>query len=355
MKKIIIISIFLITAAIGMYSGEKPLPKVPEGSGVRGAANFIVATVDSMVILMSDIRREYAKMKFIYKRSGKKVPPINYETKKDLLKRVMDDIFFLIYAKSEQIEVTEAQVNKKLYDIKQQYGLENDEELVVATNRSRMMGRIENLNQLRFYFRRTMIINKAKSHLIGRRYRAKIKKPTKAELKKFYNNNPKYFYAEPKVKMQHLVIRVNSDAEFEEMEKLQSNLKEIIKKAKSGANFSNLVKKYASEAYKSNNGFISNQFLKKQELNSLFPKYVKYAFSLPKGGVSPVIIDGSKRIVLKVTDKKAKQVKPFEEVEEEIKRYILTARGKEKLKEWIEKQYRKRLINIEYDRLRVSK
>ncbi len=266
----------------------------------------------------------------------------------------MEDIFYIIYAKNAQIEISEAQVNKRLYDIKNQYKIESDEELVVAVNRAGMMGRVENLNQLRDYFRQLMIINKAKSHLVRTKYRSKIQEPTDAQLRNFYNKNPNYFYGPPKVKIQHLVIKVKENADFEEMEKTEKMIKTVIQKAKAGDNFSNLVNKYASEAYRSNNGYISNQFLKRSELKSLFPKYAKAAFSLKKGGVSKVIIDGNKRIILKVADKKEKQLLPFDEVKNKIKQYVMSSKGKELLQEWEEKQYRERLIKVHYDRLRVS-
>lgn len=354
MKKNIIVILLLIIFTTGLFTGEKKLPELPKTSGIRGAANFIVATVDEEVILFSDVQREFAKWSYVLKSTRQNIPSFNFETKKIMLKRTMEDIFYLIYAKKNQLEVSEAQVSKRLHDIKSQYNIESDDELVLAVSRVRMMGHVENINQIRLYFRKLMLINRAKSHLIRSKYRSKLGKASEAEMKKFYKNNPKYFYGPPKVKLQHLVIKLKENADFDELEKTEKKLKSIVKSAKSGESFTGLVNKYASEAYKSNSGFISNQFLKKGELKSLFPKYVKYAFTLGKGGVSKVIIDGNKRIILKVVDKKEKQLRPYVEVKNIIKRFIYSQRGKVLLKDWINKQYRVRLIKIKYDRLRVS-
>jgi peptidyl-prolyl cis-trans isomerase SurA len=217
------------------------------------------------------------------------------------------------------------------------------------------MGRVENVNELRDKIKEMMLMDRARQHLVSNVFRKKIANPTEAELRRFYTENPSFFYAPEAVKIQQLVIRVKEDADFDALEKVEKLLKEIAKKAKAGENFSKLIAKYAEISYRSNNGFVSASFLKREELKSLFPKYVKYAFKLNAGEISPVIIDGQKRIIIKIAEKKSKQLRPFDEVKKLVKQYIFSEKGMKLLTEWVSEQYRKGNIKIYYDRLRIAR
>ncbi len=59
MKKYTIIIMLSFIFSLSIYTKESKLPEIPKDSGVRGAANFIVATVDQQVILYTDVIRKY--------------------------------------------------------------------------------------------------------------------------------------------------------------------------------------------------------------------------------------------------------------------------------------------------------
>lgn len=321
---------------------------------VVGASDYIVAQIEEEIILMSDLRDTYNLYKVELTRQNKPAPAFDLATKNMLLKRLIEDTILVIYAKREQIEVSEAQLNKRLNDIKTQFRLETDEEVVVAANRSGMLGRIENINHLRDKIRHSMLLMNAKQSLISNKFRDKLLQPSEEQMKVFYNNNARYFYGPESVKLQHLVMRVDENADFEVLEKIEKLLKQIVTEAKAGADFTALVMKHADPTYRSNNGFVSNQYLKRDELNSLFPKYVKHAFTLKNGEISPIIVDGNKRIVLKVIERKDKELRPFDEVKEMIKQYMLSEQGHKLIEEWLKKQTRARFIKIYHDRLRIG-
>ena len=322
---------------------------------IAGSLDFIVAKVEDEVITMSDIRDKFIMYQAMQKQLNKPEPEFNFATKKMIVMKSIEEMLYLLYATRNALEVTEAQVSSRVYKIKKMYRIESDEELVVYAGRSGSLGRIENLNELRDKLKQVQLIEKARQHLVSTVFKNKIPNPADEELRRFYNDNPAYFYAPESVKIQHLVIRVKEDADFDELERIEKLLKEVTKKAKAGEDFSKLVAKYADVSYRSNNGFVSNSFLKKDELSSLFPKYVKYAFKIKAGEVSPVIVDGQKRIILKITEKKSKQLKPFDEVKSNIKQYIFSQKGMKLLKKWIDEQFRRGNIKIYYDRLRVAR
>jgi len=271
-----------------------------------------------------------------------------------LLNILIDETILLVYAKRNHVEVSEAQVTKQINDIKSQYRLENDDEVIVIANNAGVFGYVENVNELRDKLFRGMLIHQAKQHLLNEVLRGKLKEPTETEKKQFYSQHPQYFYGPESIKLQHFVIKIPENADFDQLEKFDKTLKAVFSQAKSGANFTSLINKYADQTYRSNNGFVSNQFLKRSELQILFPKYVEKAFALRQGEISDIITDGNKKIILKVVEKKLRQLKKYEEVSETIRQILMSQQGEQLVNEWTEGQKRERIIKIYEDRLRVA-
>jgi len=156
-------------------------------------------------------------------------------------------------------------------------------------------------------------------------------KITEEVLKKYYQSHLKEFEVPEKRRASHILIRVTSDEQEKEAKK---KIEEIEKKVKQGSNFALLAKKYSQDKASAEEGgdigFIA--------YNEAIPSFSNVLFSLKKiEEVSEVVRTPFGYHLIKLTGIKPAYTKPFEKVEEEIKKRLLKEKGEELAKKEAEK------------------
>jgi len=179
-------------------------------------------------------------------------------------------------------------------------------------------------------------INRLKRYIIIRKYiteKLKEKPVTEEEMKDYYEKNKKEFVIPEKRKASHIIV---SD---------ENKAKELLKKIKEGADFSQIAKENNIDGSKNKRGdlgWISKGYMIKE--------FEEVAFSLKKGEISDVIKTKFGYHIIKVEDIKPEEEKNFEEVKESIRKKIEEERIKQ-LEEDLKKKYN---VKVDYEAILKS-
>jgi len=142
-------------------------------------------------------------------------------------------------------------------------------------------------------------------------------------------------YAEPEqVKLRHILFPVPAQANEEEINQAKAKAEEVAAQAKAGQDFSELAKANSQGAEAAKGGEVG--WLPRGQL---MPELEEAAFGLDKGQVSEPIKTRLGFHLLKVEDKKAARVKPFEEVKAEIEQSLKEDGAREKALRAAEQAY----------------
>ena len=140
------------------------------------------------------------------------------------------------------------------------------------------------------------------------------------EMKKYYEEHKADYYKD-EVKASHILISTVDDngKELSEAKKKEAKKKaeEVLKKAKSGEEFSELAKEYSDDSGSAANGGDLGYFTK----GKMVQPFEEAAFSLKSGEISGLVESEYGYHIIKVYDKIDKQL-TFDEVKDEIKKTL---------------------------------
>lgn len=145
---------------------------------------------------------------------------------------------------------------------------------------------------------------------------------SEAELEAYYNAHVDTYRVEERVQISRILFKTagKTDAEMAEIRKKADD---VIKQAKNGGKFDELVKKYSEDDSKIKDkggdlGWI---------VHTQAPELEKAAFSVPKGEVSDIVQTQMGLCILKVTDKEQGRTKSLTEVMPMIQATLATQRS----------------------------
>ena len=128
-------------------------------------------------------------------------------------------------------------------------------------------------------------------------------------LRAYYNAHLDQYKVENRAHVEHILFKTigKTDAEIAE---IRQKAEDVLKKAKSGANFEELAKKYSEDDATKPKGGDLGWIVEKQTV----PEFEQAAFSVPKGSVSDLVKTQYGFHIIKVLDRETAHTKPFEEV-----------------------------------------
>jgi peptidyl-prolyl cis-trans isomerase D len=132
-------------------------------------------------------------------------------------------------------------------------------------------------------------------------------------LRAYYNAHLDQYKVENRAHVEHILFKTigKTDAEIAE---IRQKAEDVLKKAKSGANFEDLAKKYSEDDATKPKGGDLGWIVEKQTV----PEFEQAAFSVPKGSVSDLVKTQYGFHIIKVLDRETAHTKPFEEVRASI-------------------------------------
>ena len=132
-------------------------------------------------------------------------------------------------------------------------------------------------------------------------------------LRAYYNSHIDEYKVDNRVHVEHILFKTvgKTDAEIAET---HQKADEVLKKAKSGANFEDLAKKYSEDDGTKPKGGDLGWIVEGQTV----PEFQHAAFTLPKGSISDLVKTQYGFHIIKVLDHETAHTKPFEEVRSTI-------------------------------------
>ncbi len=145
------------------------------------------------------------------------------------------------------------------------------------------------------------------------------------EVKEDYEISQDSFLEPEKVRLRHILFTKPPSGDEKEEAAKRKTAEEVLAKAKSGEDFAALAKKYSQGPAAEQGGEVG--WLTRDQLS---PELKAAVFSLEPGQVSDLIVSQIGFHILKVEEKKAARVPPFEEVKGKIEEKIRTEAALEK-------------------------
>jgi peptidyl-prolyl cis-trans isomerase C len=170
-----------------------------------------------------------------------------------------------------------------------------------------------------------------------------ITEPEIAEdrIRKFYEGNPDNYAREETVKVSHILIKVDGNANPEEKEKARKKTDQIRKEIIEGQDFAQMAMKHSDCNSASGGG--SLRHIKRGYMPQEFDKV---AFAMEEDAVSEVVETKFGYHIIKVTDKKPGGIAPYEEVKDFIKTFLQQEESKKKLHAHMTELKKKAKIDI---------
>lgn len=155
---------------------------------------------------------------------------------------------------------------------------------------------------------------------------SKLGPVTEDEKKQEYEANKDKLNVPDEVKASHVLIKVGDKAAAEEKQKAKEKIEALRARAMSGEDFAKLAKENSEDASASSGGDLG--YFKKGDMVKPFEDA---AFGLEKDQISPVVETQFGYHVIKVTDKKAAHTLTYEEVSQDIEKFLLNKHKRDEI------------------------
>jgi peptidyl-prolyl cis-trans isomerase D len=152
-----------------------------------------------------------------------------------------------------------------------------------------------------------------------------------AELRQAYQANIERYRTPERVHVRHILIKT-MDKPSSEVPKLEAKANELLKQARSGADFAELAKKNSDDTGSAVKGGDLDWVTRGQTVKA----FEEAAFSLPPKQISNLIRTEYGFHIIQVLEKQPAQVKPFEEVRAELEKEVKRRQVYEKMQNSIE-------------------
>ncbi|MGC2527194.1 MAG: peptidylprolyl isomerase, partial [Candidatus Acidiferrum sp.] len=139
-----------------------------------------------------------------------------------------------------------------------------------------------------------------------------------AQLEAIYKQNIQQYEVPNRVHVQHILF-LTVDKPDAEVQEIKKRAEDVLKQAKSGANFEDLAKKYSEDPGTKDKGGDLGWIVQGQTV----PEFEKVAFSLPKGSISDLVKTQYGFHIIKIIDKETAHTKSFDEVKDSIRAQLL--------------------------------
>jgi peptidyl-prolyl cis-trans isomerase C len=295
-------------AATGQGTGTPPAtpgapPAAAPAKPVPVQLPPVVARVNGEDVKKEDFER---MIKTLESRAGQSVPP---DRRDEILRNALDQL--VVYtllsqeSKTRGIKVEETEIDAKMQQLRGQFPTQEAYEKALKDRGMTAEG-------LRKDARVDLSVTKLMDAEV-----ATVPGPSDAEAKDFYGKNPDRFKEEESVRASHILIRVDPNADAAAKAKAKATIESVLKKAKGGEDFAKLAQQYSQDGSAAQGGDL-NFFPKGQ----MVPEFSNVAFSLKPGQISDVVTTQFGYHIIKVTDRKAGRVVPFEEAQPQIKQFL---------------------------------
>jgi len=242
------------------------------------------------------------------------------ETEKEFLEKLIENKLQLQRAEKRGIYVAEKEIDNAVEDVKKRNSI-SDEDL-------KRLLKEEGLS-LEDYRERLK-----EQILMTRVFNAEVRSNvvvTEEETREYYNEHINKFKKPAEVEIRQILFLNDPNMNDDQREEKEAKARDILKKIREGADFTEMARKYSDGPLADKGGYIGR--FKKGEM---IPAIEKAAFTLNEGEVSDLIKTEQGIHIIKIEKRMFDAVKPLDEVGEEIERALFKEKIKAKYDQWME-------------------
>lgn len=308
-------AVLAVTLLARMASGASQSAGSPAGGMVL---DRVVAVVNDEAVTLSEIQEEGQPVvrRIFQDFVGEERERRLEEAQKRLLDDLIDRRLMYQVAKREGMLPSAAEIAGAIEELKRNNNATDD-----AQFRALLKAEGLTLEQVRRSVEERLAIGR----LLARQIRSTIIL-SEDELVRYYQSQQEKYKREPSAEIRHILIPVPPGGD----EAARARAEEARAKIQAGADFAEVARQYADSA----SGASSAEPITVHR-GELAPEIEAAAFSLPTGGVSPLVRTGAGWHVIKVERVQTEAVAPYAEVRESIRDQLFQERFEAKRKEWL--------------------
>ena len=293
----------------------------------------IAAIVNDDVITIYEVNREYATiLREEEKRTGQPLSPEALKTlKQDLITALIDRKLIKQKIKELNIAVSEEEVRQSIEDVKKQNKL-SQEALTSA-----LLAQGMTFDQYRAQIKEQL----ERLRLMSQEVKSKIQVGEK-EIRDYYDANLSQFTEEPTYRARHIFLKIAKNASNDEIKKVMLKAANVMTETGSGADFAEMAKKYSDDPGAAKDGGDLGTFKK----GDMLPEIENAVLAMKPGEISELVTSSAGFHIIKLEEKIAGKVKPFESVKGLIDDQLYRKKSEERFKQWAEDLRKSATIEI---------
>lgn len=250
----------------------------------------------------------------------------------EVLEKLIDRKLQIQKAAKLGIEITTIEVDNTLNEIMTKNKL-SKEGLITILNRDGA-----NLGDFRKYLKEEMIL----ARVLSSEVKSKIVVDGN-EIQKYYEEHQKDFSKPEKVRLRHLLIKVNDMGDPVEREKKKRIAQQVIERYTLGEIFSSLARQFSDDPSARKGGDIG--FIKMEDL---VEPLRESASKLKIGELSSIVESKLGFHIILVEERIGSNIQALDDVKKDIERYLFQKKLEERFRVWISQLREKAHIEISY-------
>ncbi len=288
----------------------------------------IVAIVNDDIITLSQVKNAHDSLYQMLRSQlqGEEFQKQYDQLKKELLNSMITELLLLQEAKKRGLNVSE-QVRLTIDNIKEENGLNSDEELMLVMRRQGIDFETWKRQMEDNIMRQGVIMTEVDRNIVVE----------DSEIVSYYKNHPDEFTEPEEYKLKAIYVSAQQKSS-EEAERLKQ---EISSKVTAGEDFASLAGTYSEGPEKESQGDLGS--FKEGELAANLEEAVK---NLNQGETAPWLEVQDGWYLLRLEEKKEKHLKSFEEVKKQVEEKIFGEKRRGRLEEFLKELKEKSYIKI---------
>jgi len=291
----------------------------------------IAAVVNEELITLRELDREYAVVLKEQEKRGPVSPDVAARLKRDLLAAMIDKKLIKQKIKELNIVISEEEVRQSIEDIKRQNKM-SQEALTAA-----LLAQGISFDQYRAQMKEEL----ERIRLMSQEVKSKIQVGER-EIREYYDANSAAFSEEPTYRARHIFLKVDKKASNDEIKKIMAKAADVMAEAKNNSDFAALATKYSDDPGAAKDGGDLGTFKK----GDMLPEIESAVITMMPGEVSELVTTPAGFHIIKLEEKSAGKLKPFETVKAAINDLLYRKKSEERFKQWAEELRKGAAIDI---------
>lgn len=311
---------FLIYRTLAAAAACAAVLAIHPASSSAEVVNAIAAIVNDEIVTLYDINREAAPLM----REAERKAPLDDASRSRIRKATLDRLVEkrLVDQKIRElnIKVSEEEIRQAIDDVKRQNNMSSQEVLVTALANQGM-----SFDQYRDQLREQI----EKLKLVSQEVRAKIQ-VGETEIREYYEANRPKYSDDDSFRARHIFFRINDKAPADDIKRSMTTALTVLAEARAGKDFIELARTYSEDPAARKDGGDLGTFRK----GDMLPELESTILSMKTGDVSELVHTPAGFHIIKLEERIAGKLKPYESVRAEIEELLYRKKSEERFSQW---------------------